>query len=574
MNFNNYWLTHFEKSSMTESPNYENTIKYFEKFQIKTPFVKIDTFGYSHQKRELKVVIVSKDKIFNPVEAKKKKKAIILIQNGIHPGEIEGKDACMLMLREMLITKEKEDLLKNVVILIIPVLNVDGHERRSPFNRPNQNGPKQTGWRTNALNLNLNRDYLKAESNEIKAFLNLFNNWLPDFFIDNHCTNGADYQYHITYSVPTHQNLDKDLVQFVKTKFLPSMISEVEKDGFIVGPYMEFKGGVIENGILDLAAPPRLSHGYCAAQNRIGLLVETHSLKPFDNRVFSTKSMMEHTIRFISQNYSELITLNKQADFNPTKFYLLEKKKFPLVLVENGKYDLYKFKGFQWYDEYSPIMGSTVRKYTKKPIEINIPIFNQCKSKIKITVPQAYLIPIEYQFVIDKLLLHNVKIFKCNDEFITEFERYRFSNLSFAKRPYEGRFQVSFITEIFKEKIRINKNYYFVPTNQRTLRIIVHLLEPDGVDSLVSWGFFNHIFERKEYAEAYVMEPYAQLMLKKNPDLSIEFKKKCEIEAFCKNPLERLDFFYQRSPYFDKNENVYPILRLLNSPKKLKLIQI
>lgn len=572
MNNNNFWLTHFEKSGMTESPNYENSLKYFQKFQNKTPFVKINTIGYSHQKREIKVVIVSTDKIFNPAEAKRKNKAVILVQNCIHPGEVEGKDACMLMLREMLISKEKEDLLKNIILLIIPVLNVDGHERRSPFNRPNQNGPKQIGWRTNALNLNLNRDYLKAESNEIKAFLALFNEWLPDFFIDNHTTNGADYQYHITYGIPTHQNLDKNLVSYIKTRFLPYMIPKVEGDGFIVGPYMEFKHGTVESGILDLAAPPRLSHGYCAAQNRIGLLVETHSLKPFENRVFSTKSMMEHTIKFVSENHSEIISLNKQADYNPTKTYLIDKKKFPLVLTESGKYETYKFKGYEWYEEYSAVMGVTVRKYTSNPIEIEIPIFNQCKSKVKISVPEAYLIPAEYQFVIDKLKLHDVKIFKCNNAIIAEVERYRFSDITFAKKPYEGRLQPSFSSNLFKEKVQINKNFFLVPTNQRTLRIIVNLLEPDGVDSLVSWGFFNHIFERKEYAEAYIMEPIAQQMLKNDPELRNEFKKKCEDQSFCNNPFERLDFFYKRSPFYDKNENVYPIMRIYDFSKKLKLL--
>lgn len=572
MNKNNFWLTHFEKSGMMESPNYENSLKYFQKFEDKTPYVKIKTIGYSHQKRELKVIIVSKDKIFTPAEARKKNKAVILVQNCIHPGEVEGKDACMLMMREMLISKEKEHLLENIILLIIPVLNVDGHERRSPFNRPNQNGPKQMGWRTNALNLNLNRDYLKAESNEIKAFLSLFNEWLPDFFIDNHTTNGADYQYHITYAIPTHQNLDKNLVSYIKTKFLPYMISKVEEDGFIVGPYMEFKRGTVESGILDLAAPPRLSHGYCAAQNRIGLLIETHSLKPFENRVLSTKSMMEHTINFVSKNHSEIISLNKQADYFPTKTYLIEKKKFPLVLTDSGKYETYKFKGYEWYEEYSSLIGGTVRKYTSNPIEIDIPIFNQCKSKVKISVPEAYLIPIEYQFVIDKLKLHDVKIFKCNSVTIAEVEKYRFSEITFAKKPYEGKHQPNFSTELFKEKVTIDKTYFVVPTNQRTMRVIVNLLEPDAVDSLVNWGFFNHIFERKEYAEAYVMEPIAQQMLKNDPELRNEFKKKCEDASFCNNPLERLDFFYKRSPFYDKNENIYPIMRINNFQNKIKLV--
>ncbi|MCX7612023.1 MAG: hypothetical protein N2043_10610, partial [Ignavibacterium sp.] len=285
-----------------------------------------------------------------------------------------------------------------------------------------------------------------------------------------------------------------------------------------------------------------------------------------------TKSMMEHTIEFVSKNYLEIISLNKQADFNPTKIFIIEKKKFPLVLISNGEYEIYKFKGFEWYEEYSSIMGVTVRKYTQKPIEVEVPIFNKCKSKVKIVLPEAYLIPIEYQFVADKLRLHNVKIFRCSSNITLEVERYKFYDVSFASKPYEGRQQPNFKVEMFKEKVQINKNYFVVPTNQRTLRIIVHLLEPESVDSLVSWGFFNHIFERKEYAEAYIMEPIAQQMLKNDPELRNEFKKKCEDESFCKNPFERLDFFYKRSPFFDKNENVYPILRANNLKDKLKLI--
>lgn len=560
----NYWLTHFEKSGMTESPDYNNTIKYFEKFEKNSPYVKIKEIGTTPQGRKIKVIIVSKDKAFTPHLAKKTKKAIILIQNGIHSGEIEGKDACMLLLRDILVTKEKAELLENLILLIIPVLNIDGHERISPFNRPNQNGPKQMGWRTNALNLNLNRDYLKADTSEIQSFLKLFNDWLPDFMIDNHTTNGADYQYHVTYGIETHQNIDHGLVHWIKNKYLPYLHKKVEEDGFIIGPYMEFKDGTIESGILDLPSPPRLSHGYCAAQNRICLLVETHSLKPFANRVFSTKSMMYQTLKLINENYREIINLNIQADKNPIKSYLVEKKKFPLVLISSGKFDKFLFKGFEWYDEYSEITGSTIRKYTDKPIEIEIPIFNQAKSAKKIIVPEAYLIPPEFESIIKVLNYHHIKFIRLQNEKIFNVERYRFNNVSFAPRPYEGRQLPSFNIECFEENVLLSKGTYLVPTNQRALRVIVNLLEPDAPDSFVHWGFFNAFFERKEYAEAYIMEPYAKVMIEKNQSLKNEFHRKLESdEKFRNRPLDRLDFYYRKSPFFDKGENVYPIMRLI-----------
>lgn len=564
-NLSTYWLTPFEKSKQLDSPDYENTLKYFQKFVDKTPFVKIKTIGITPQGRELKILIVSKDRAFTPELAKKTGKAIVLIQNGIHPGEIEGKDACMLLLREILIIKEKQSLLDNTILLIIPVLNTDGHERLSPFNRPNQNGPKKMGWRTNALNLNLNRDYLKADSPEIRSFLKLFNDWLPDFMIDNHTTNGADYQYHVTYGIETHQNIDKDLVSWIEKKYLPSLLNKVEEDGFIVGPYMEFKSGTIESGILDLPAPPRLSHGYCAAQNRVCLLVETHSLKPFANRVYSTKSMMEHTLKFLNDNYKEIVSLNRNADKQTIKNYLSDKKKFPLVLSGNGKFDKFLFKGFEWYDEHSEISGYTVRKYTNKPIEIEIPIFNKANSLKKVTVPAAYIVPSQFSNVIDVIKSHQIKFNTLNIPKRLRVEKYRFTNVNFAPRPYEGRQLPAFNIECFSEACNVPAGSLIIYTNQRQLRVIVNLLEPEAPDSFVNWGFFNAFFERKEYAEAYVMEPYAKQMMKDDPQLKSEFYKKLnEDEEFRNNAGERLDFFYKRSPFYDKGENVYPIMRLIN----------
>jgi len=564
-NISKDWLTHFEKSNQLESPDYENTLKYFQKFAETSPYIKIKTIGLTPQGRELKVIIVSKDKAFTPELAKKTGKAIVLIQNCIHPGEVEGKDACMLLLREILITKEKQSFLENTILLVIPVLNVDGHERISPFNRPNQNGPKKMGWRTNALNLNLNRDYLKADSPEIRSFLKLFNDWLPDFMIDNHATNGADYQYHVTYGIETHQNIDIGLISWIDKKHLPHLLNSVEKDGFIIGPYMEFKAGTIESGIVDLPAPPRLSHGYCATQNRVCLLVETHSLKPFTNRVFSTKSMMEHSISFVNDNHRELISLNKQADRETVRCYLSTKKKFPLVLKGNGKFDKYLFKGFEWYDEYSDLTGSTVRKYTNKPIEIEIPIFNKANSEKKISVPVAYLIPQQFSKVIDVIRAHQIKYNILKSTKTVKVEKYRFENVQFAPRPYEGRQLPSFKCNPFMEKIDVDAGTLIVYTNQRQLRVIVNLLEPEAPDSFVKWGFFNAFFERKEYAEAYVMEPYAKQMIKDNPQLRSDFYKKLnEDESFRNSSGERLDFFYKRSPFYDKNEIVYPIMRLIN----------
>lgn len=557
------WLTHFELSDKLESPDYKKTIEYFEKFQHETPYVKINNFGLTPEGRELKVVVVSKDGAFKPIDAKKTGKAIVLIQNGIHPGEIEGKDASMLLLREILITKEKEHLLDNLIILIIPVLNIDGHERLSPFNRPNQNGPKQMGWRTNSLNLNLNRDYLKAESPEIRSFLKLFHDWLPDFMIDNHSTNGADYQYHVTYGIETNQNIDENLSEWITNNYLPYLIANVEKDGFLTAPYVEFKNSNIEGGLKNWFALPRLSHGYCATQNRICLLVETHSLKPFENRVFSTKSMMTHSLEYLNQHHAELILLNMKSEKDMINKYCVKKLPFPLILSGTEKSVPFNFKAFEWYDEQSDITGSTVRRYSNNPVEIEIPLYNDVEVKKYISVPYAYLIPQQFFYIIEILRYHHIKYFKLRTTKAVKVERYRFKNVSFYSAPYEGRQLLRFDCKLVEDEARIQKGSVLVPTDQRQLMVIVNLLEPEAPDSLVNWGFFNAFFERKEYAEPYVMEPFARKMLEGDAELKQNFYKKLEVdESFRNNPSARLDYFYRRSPFFDKGENIYPILRL------------
>ncbi len=557
------WLTLFEKSNQQKSPSYQETISYFKKFVDHTPYAKMFTIGISPQGREIKCLVVAGNEEFTPEKAKKSGKSIVLIQNGIHSGEIEGKDACMLLLRDMLVTIEKFHLLKNLVLLIIPVFNVDGHERLSQFNRPNQNGPLMMGWRTTSQNLNLNRDYMKADSPEMKAWLKLFSDWLPDFMIDNHTTNGADYQYHITYGLEQQVNISNFLSGWIKEKYLPHLIKKVEKDGFLTAPYIEFKDEKLTDGITSYPMMPRFSNGYCAIQNRICLLVETHSLKPFNNRVFSTLSIMHHTIDFVNRNFRELIALNKKADNQTVNYYYNKGKVLPVDFEDTDEYENFSFKGFESYEEESEITGNKVLRYTDKPIVFNVPLFNKTRIKYAVSVPKTYLIPREFSHLVEIMKLHGIKCDVLPSSMKMTVNRYKFVNDQFAQRPYEGKQQVTFYVIQFTEKIKIPKGTFVVRTNQRTLRVIVHLLEPMTPDSFVRWGFFNSFFERKEYAEPYVMEPIAKKMLRDDSILRKEFYAKLDSdENFRNNPAERLDFFYRNSPSFDKVEKVYPVMRV------------
>jgi len=561
-NNQNRWVTHFEKSGGVSSPGFEETMRYFEHFTRETQNAKMVTLGFSPQGRAIRCLIVSNKREFTAPKARDSGKLIVLIQNGIHAGEIEGKDATMLLLREILITKEKEHLLKNLIILVLPIFNVDGHERISEFNRPNQNGPTEMGWRTTSLNYNLNRDYMKGDSPEMKIFLRFFNDWLPDFVIDNHTTDGADYQYHVSYGLETNQNINKETADFLKEKFIPHLTQKVTDKGFLVCPYLEFKENKLEKGILLEPSLPRFSTGYAALHNRICLLVETHSLKPFENRVYSTKAMNEAALEYLNENHLSVLAMNLRADKKTVDLYYGSNEPFPISFSLTDESEPFLFKGFESFEEESEITGSTVTRYTTTPKEFEVPLFQKVAITDFCDVPEAYLIPKEMHFIIYILKLHKIHVEQLFQPHILHVERMRFKDVKFSQTSYEGRQMIEFSVIKWREKKRIPEGTFVIRANQRSLRLIMNLLEPNAPDSMAKWGFFNMFLERKEYIEPYAMEPVAKKMLAENERYRKDFYNKLETdESFKNDPAKRLDFFYKRSQFFDKNEKIYPIIK-------------
>jgi murein tripeptide amidase MpaA len=564
----NDFLTVFEKSNFLSTASYQETMEFFKMLDDSSEYADLFDFGISHQLREMKCLLVTKEnrKVieFNlSLGYKPTEKPLVLIINGIHSGEIEGKDASMLLLREILVTKEKEYLLDSLSLLVIPIFNVDGHERKSKFNRINQNGPDEMGWRTNALNLNLNRDWMKADAAEMQAMLTLVSTWLPDFIIDTHTTNGADYQYEVTYQVEKYQNISYLTADYLKSKFIPHLISGVEQKGFSIFDYVALKdwNKGLESGLIDWVTPPRLSTGYFALQNRPALLVETHMLKPYKNRVFSTKAVIETTLEFIHKNSSEIIDLNFYADETTIADYYQKDRYLPLKFKSTNQFDEVDFKGVEYIKEFSAISGAEKIVYTDKPKNYKLKFYRYHQTTDSVRVPRYYLIPIEYQELVKRMQLHGIEVNTTNRDTFLTVKRYRFNNVKFQEKPYEGRFIPSFDVEVFYEEVFIPKGTFIVSTNQRVLKVITHLLEPKSEDSFVKWGFMNSIFEQKEYFESYVMEKVAEEMLKNDKKLKDEFENKLKTdEEFRNSPYQRLNFFYKKSPYWDKNLNVYPIM--------------
>ena len=562
---NEKWITYFEKSNFKGTPDYAKSMEYFQKLSEFSGFAKLETFGISPQGRELKVLIVSKDKKFTPVKFSDREKPVVLIVNGIHSGEIEGKDASMLLLREILVTKEKENLLDSLNLLVVPIFNVDGHERKSKYNRINQNGPEEMGWRTTAQNLNLNRDWLKADAPEMQAMLKLYAKWLPDFLIDTHTTDGADYQYTITYAVEKFANIDNGLAKMLKEKFMPFVDNKVREKGFLIHQYIgrrEYAKG-LDGGITDWAATPRFSQGYAAVQNRPGLLIETHMIKPYKDRVYSTKALLEATLGFVNSNSSLLLNLNRNADKNSIRKYALKKDYLPVKFKTDDSYVLSDFKGYDYYWDTSFVSGTKKLVYTKNKKDLKLKFYNNVITTDSVKLPNVYLIPKEWNKLVKIMKLHGIFVVESVGDSVQEVTRYRFKNVNFAQFPYEGRQTVDFDYDTYQEKLTVPAGTFYVPTNQRTVKVIANFLEPKSDDSFVRWGFLNTTFERKEYFENYVMEKLAAEMLAANPELKKEFETKLKNdEDFRKSPQKRLNFFYERTPYFDNHYRVYPIMRI------------
>lgn len=564
------WETFFEKSGFISTSDYKQTMTYFQRLADSSEFTDFYSFGISPQKRELKYLLVTKENrkgIQTEMKVRKLSGPVVLIINGIHSGEIEGKDASMLLLRELLVTKEKEYLLEGINIIVVPIFNVDGHERKSKYNRINQNGPEEMGWRTTAQNLNLNRDWMKADAPEMRAMLKLVNEWNPDFIIDTHTTDGADYQYTVTYSLEWSKNFYHQTGQWLKENFVPYLERGVEDKGYPVAPYIYLKewNKGLDGGLVYWPATPRFSTGYFALQNRPSLLIETHMIKPYRDRVYSTKAMLETTLDIIYNNAGLLINLNKEADEQSVRIFNDEDRYLPLAYGRSEKYELIYFKGYEYYWEPSQISGTKKIVYTDRKKDFSVKYFNDIFVTDSVKIPKGYLIPPQWnELLFNMMTFHGIESENKAAGEKLNVERYHFINVKFDSIPYEGRQPVDLDYEIIRENLTLDHDMIYIPTNQKSMRVIVNLLEPKSADSYVRWGFMNQIFERKEYYEDYVMEKVAEEMLADYPNLKKEFEMKLENdEAFKNDPRARLDFFYEHSPYFDQQRNVYPILRVV-----------
>jgi hypothetical protein len=561
------WQTHYERSGGLETPRYQETMDFFNRLANVSPIAKMICFGVSPEGRDLNLFIISKDKSFTPEQAQRSGKPIVLIQCCIHPGESEGKDAAMMLARDILIDKKYPEILEDLIITIIPIFNVDGHERFGLFNRINQNGPKEMGWRVTSTRLNLNRDYVKADAPEMRAWLHMFNQWKPHLFYDCHTTDGQDFQYDLTYNIDTHENYGGAVSLWAKKDFLPAVVPACKARGHVIGIF----GGLDderhpEQGMTIGVWRPMLSNPYLTVRNRAGLLIETHSLKPYQQRVQATYDFILVGLQELAVHPDRLLNAVKEEDARASQLGKTYDPDGKFVLQYRPRKDRGNsiiYRGNQIEEKYGQILGGKYLAYTSEKRDVPTILFDDAEPTVTIVPPLGYLIPLQWTDVIEVVKVHGVKIYRLDEDLSGEFECYRFSDVKFSSVPYEGRQLVTYKTEAFTAKRTFKAGSIYVPLGGAESKIIIQMLEPAAPDALVGWGFFNTVFEMREYFEPYVMEPMAEKMAADNQGLMKEFNQQLAADsAFAANPYLRLMFFYERTPYWDQEKDFYPVARV------------
>lgn len=562
------WTTPAEAAHFRTTPSYADTLAYLQRLQQAAPgMIHLETFGTTPEGRPMTVVIASSGGSFAPAAAHKAGKPVVLVQAGIHPGEIEGKDAGLMLLRDIAISGKYPHLLDHVVLVYIPVFSVDGHENSSPYHRINQNGPASMGFRGQSQYLNLNRDYVKADAPEMRAWLKLWQTWLPDFLIDVHTTDGADYQYDLTWYTEDPHKLDPVVDAWQHDAIVNHALPAYEKRGHLASIYLEFKDGRDpRKGIENFGSGPRFSTGYAALQNRPALLIETHMLKSYENRVRATYDLVELMLEQINRHPAALLTTTAKADADTIARARDKHASVPLTFKPDPQSTKYELKGYAFTISHSDISNSDWIRYDpSKPKRYTIDNWNSLLPDVSITPPAAYVVPAQWTTIIDKLDAHGIRYQRTDHPLTIRAQGYQLDDPKWAAKPFEGHLMLrDFALHAVPREVTLPVGSVIVPLDQRAANVAINLLEPQAPDSLLHWGCLDAIFEAKEYGEPRVLEKLAREMLAKNPALKTAFEQKLHDDpAFAADSYARLNWFFLRSPWYAaQHVGEYPVLRL------------
>ena len=554
------WRTPAEESDFRTTPDYDTTVDWVERLVESSPRLHLTSLGKSLEGRPIWMVIASANGASTPEELHANGLPVLLAQAGIHSGEIDGKDAGLMLLRDLAGAGDQARLLEGASFLFVPILNVDGHERRSAYNRINQRGPDAMGWRTNAANLNLNRDYAKLDTPEIRALVQAIDRWRPDLYLDLHVTDGMDKQHDVTWGFHGPHSWSPGGGAWLRDRLDVALTRDLQAAGHIPGPHIfSLDRRDPSRGILKWIGGPRYSDGYGAARHLPTVLVENHSLKPYDQRVLGTYVLLASTLRTLGESGAELQTATRaDQERRPTEVVLgWGKSEAPAL-------ETMEFPGVEVRLTPSEISGSERIEWTGKKVDLEVPVFETTRPLATVEPPPAYWIPAAWPEVIERLKLHGVAFESLSEPREIDVELYRLGEPQYGEEPYEGRLTVEADATLERRRVLFPPGSVRVPVDQPLSTLAVLLLEPASSDSFLQWGFFLPVFQRTEYGESYVLEPLAEQMLT-DPKVEAAFRSRLDEDPeFAADPRQRLEWFYERSPFFDERWRLYPVARELS----------
>jgi len=558
-------VTVSERSGFTATGRYDEVVTLCSAFQQAYPKqVKCFQFGTTPEGRPMLALAVNAKGVFTPEAARKQGLPVTLIQGGIHAGEIDGKDAGFLALREMLEHKIAPGVLDKQVLLFVPVFNVDGHERFAKWNRPNQRGPVEMGWRTTAQNFNLNRDYVKADAPEMQAMLAMVNAWDPLTYVDLHVTDGAKFQHDVSIQVEPVYSGDPAFRK-AGLALRAGVIEDISKQGSSPQSYyMSFREtDDPASGFVDSVSDPRFSTGYFQLRNRMAMLVETHSWKDYPTRVRITHNAFVSVLQQVARHGAEWQQAAAAADARATH---IAGQPVALTYKTTDKTTMVDFQGYAYTRTMSDVSGMLMTHYDEsKPQVWHVPLRDEVVEDLQVKAPGAgYVVPAAWaQIVAARLAQHGIG-YRTLDKAVAgaAVETFRADQATFSATSFESHQRLKVEGSWKAEPRALAKGALFVPIAQPKARLVMALFEPQAPDSLLAWGAFNNAFERKEYMEEYVAEDVAREQMAKDPALAAAFRKKVESDpAFAKNPHARLEFFARRHASWDERLNLYPVMR-------------
>ncbi|HMI08010.1 MAG TPA: hypothetical protein VK528_10720, partial [Flavobacterium sp.] len=480
--------------------------------------------------------------------------------NGIHAGEPDGIDATMMYFRDLATGKLKAP--KNTVLVAIPVYNIGGALNRNSTSRVNQDGPEEYGFRGNGRNYDLNRDFIKSDARNTKSLVEIFHLTNPEIFIDNHVSDGADYQYTLTYIMTQPDKLGNPLGSFFRDEMLPKLISDLQQKKIEMTPYVNVWDGTPDKGFQQFFESPRYATGYTSLFNTIGFVVETHMLKKYDARVKATYDFMQETMEYTDKNFQKIkqLRLENSKQFAAGKSYPLKWE------IDSSKVSQLPFLGYEGgYKKSDVTTGNRLFYDRSKPYKKNIPYYDHYKSVTEITIPEAYIIPKAWWNVIDLLKANHVAFSQIRNDTLIEVESYRIEDYKTGTNAYEGHY-LHKNTKVSAKigKVHFSKGDYIFPTNQVAIKYLLETLEPEGIDSFFNWNFFDTVLQQKEGYSDYVFEDLAAKVLKENPTLKAGLEQKVKDDKiFAANTEAQLDWVYKHSVYYEKAHLQYPVYRLV-----------